>query len=235
MNPIITKANNLLNNIPDTFYDATLLRTAIANESHDAIIDEVRSIQHQIIENKSIKDNARETYLSLIMSFLSQEHIAYDCVDISKLSYQKLFCLKQFLYCDLPLDYNGKDMYSSYLMQHLAASIYFFNNKKINIPLRQKLCCFAFHYGVIVGWCLLDLEWQNINKQIADVGEINILVHPKFRSQGIGKNLVQMAIDEAKILNLSKIIGHKNGTSLYSKFGFNININSNSDYLEKVL
>ncbi|MFX0073373.1 MAG: GNAT family N-acetyltransferase [Candidatus Hermodarchaeota archaeon] len=77
----------------------------------------------------------------------------------------------------------------------------------------------------IIGQCeISNLEWE----AATHVGSLGIIVSEKYREMGIGRNLIDMAIRESKLLNnkekiiLSCFSTNERALNLYKKLGFKV-------------
>ncbi len=79
--------------------------------------------------------------------------------------------------------------------------------------------------GRIIGWCdIVPLNDRHINKHI---GVLAIGLLPEFRGKGIGRRLMQVVIEKAKMQGLTRIEltvreENENAIALYKKLGFEI-------------
>ena len=68
--------------------------------------------------------------------------------------------------------------------------------------------------GKIVGCCALHVCWQ-------DLAEVKSLaVAPKYKSKGVGKELVEKALDEAKALGVKRVFALTYVPAFFRKCGF---------------
>lgn len=96
------------------------------------------------------------------------------------------------------------------------------------IKKEKEICIVAEHRGLkspydIIGQCeISNSEWD----AAAHVGSLGIIVKKKFRDMGIGTQLIDMAIREAKRLNnkekivLSCFSSNESALHLYERLGF---------------
>ena len=83
----------------------------------------------------------------------------------------------------------------------------------------------AVDNGKVVGWC--DVMMVSDRPVHAHAGFITIGIIPEYRGKGVGKQLMQSAIDAAKAKGLTRLElivreENVNAVSLYKKMGFEI-------------
>lgn len=80
----------------------------------------------------------------------------------------------------------------------------------------REFCVAVDESGVIVGCVALDVFW-------ADLGEIKSLaVSPQRRGQGLGSRLLQAALEDARLLGITKVFALTYEKEFFSANGFEV-------------
>lgn len=68
-----------------------------------------------------------------------------------------------------------------------------------------------------------------IEKVLDEVHIINMAVHPAYRSQGIGKRLMQHVLNDEEVFFLEVRVSNETAKKVYEKYGFKV-INTRKQY-----
>jgi amino-acid N-acetyltransferase len=102
------------------------------------------------------------------------------------------------------------------LISHNAQFDKMLFRSKVYIYDNLQMFCIAEVDGKVVGCCALAVIWS-------DLAEIKSLaVDEAFQNKGIGKALVDMAVEQAKILGVQKVFALTLVPKFFEKHGFTI-------------
>ena len=109
-----------------------------------------------------------------------------------------------------------------YLALREAPPIEEFRDFVRNIINRSYPQFVALSNGEVIGWCdVLPKTWPIY----AHTGVLGVALLPAFRGQGLGRRLVERALEAARAFGLARVEltvreNNKNAIALYEKFGF---------------